>query len=277
MKRTSVQGLRIGTERGFAVLALPPETGWHNYPAIREALCEVLAAEPGRGGAGLVIDCTGTVLADAAGPVLLARTHTRADLLGRTLRVVVPPDALRTRHILHATGLAGLLPLYPDLEAATVPPPARAPRRGSADAAHVLDAIRAMYPDDDRLSVYLPDAELTIGTEPVPDDGHVLVRVGGVLDEATTSRLGDALTAMIEDDTLHLRLTMHDRIRVRCDPFPVLLGIRWRATAAGGCLSLAGVPPRLRQIIDREGLRSAFRPCRRTAVPAGTAGALTAL
>jgi anti-anti-sigma regulatory factor len=109
----------------------------------------------------------------------------------------------------------------------------------------------------------------------VPDDDHLLVQVAGVLDEVTTSQLGEALTSMIERNTLHLRVKMHDRIRVRCDPFPVLLGIRWRASAEGGCLSLAGVPPRLRQIIDREGLRSAFQSCRRLAVPApSTATAL---
>ncbi|MEW2357937.1 STAS domain-containing protein [Spirillospora sp. NPDC029432] len=282
MKKTTVQGLRTRTERGFVVLTLPPETGWHNYSAIREALCEALTAESARNPSGLVVDLTDTILLDAAGLVLLARTQTRANLLGRTLRIVVPATALRTRQALHVTGLARLVPMYPHLESATVPPPARPHRRrAAADGTHVLDAIRALYPDDNRLSLYLPDTELTIETAPAPDDGHLMVSVGGVLDEVTTSQLGEALTSMIERNAHHLMVRMHDRIRVRCDPFPVLLGIRWRASAEGGCLSLAGVPPRLRQIIDREGLRSAFQSCRRLAVPAPAAapagGTLTAL
>jgi anti-anti-sigma regulatory factor len=276
MKKTSVQGLRTRIEKGFAVLTLPPEAGWHNYEAIREALCAALTAESGRGRSGLVVDFSDTVLLDASGLVLLARTQTRANLLGRTLRIVVPSPALRTRHALHVTGLARLVPMYPRIESAIASPPARPHRRRAvADGTHVLDAIRALYPEDSRLSTYLPDAELTITTAPVPDDDHLLVQVSGVLDEATTSQLGEALTLMIEKNTHHLTLKTHDLIRVRCDPFPVLLGIRWRASAAGGCLSLANVPPRLRQIIDREGLRSAFQSCRRLAAPSpSTATAL---
>ncbi|XVQ16294.1 STAS domain-containing protein [Spirillospora sp. CA-255316] len=259
---------------------MPPETGWHNYSAIREVLCEALTTSSVRGRAGLVVDFGDTVLLDAAGLVLLARTQTRAHLLGRELRVVAPPSALRTRHALEITGLAGLVEVHPDLASATSAPPSKAQRRrfgtgaaasasvsahgpagaGVTAAARVLDAIRALYPDDTRLSTYLPDAELTLTTV-AADDDHVLVEVGGVLDDVTVSRLGEALTTMIEKNTHHLRVRMHDRIRVRCDPFPVLLGIRWRASAEGGCLSLVNLPPRLRQIVDREGLRSAFESC----------------
>jgi anti-anti-sigma regulatory factor len=225
-----------------------------------------------RGRAGLVVDFGDTALPDAAGAVLLARTQTRAQLLGRELRVVAPPSALRTRHVLEITGLAELVEVHPDLASATSAPPPRVRRRrsgtaaatsahGPAGATRVLEAIRALYPGDTHLSTYLPDAELTLATVAAADDDHVLVEVGGVLDEVTVSRLGEALTAMIEKNTHHLRVRMHDRIRVRCDPFPVLLGIRWRATAEGGCLSLVNLPPRLRQIVDREGLRSAFESC----------------
>ena len=42
----------------------------------------------------------------------------------------------------------------------------------------------------------------------------------------------------------------------------MLLGIRWRVAAEGGCLSLPGLPARLREIIDREGLGSVFTACR---------------
>ncbi|MFC5748965.1 STAS domain-containing protein [Actinomadura rugatobispora] len=258
------------------MLALPPETGWHNYSAIREAVSEALTTPSVRGRAGLVVDFGDTVLLDAAGLVLLARTQTRANLLGRELRVVAPPTALRTRHALEVTGLAGIVEVHPDLMSATSAPPQKAPRRrpatgaaahvhgsagtGIGGAGRVLDAIRALYPDDTRLTTYLPDADLTL-TAAESDDAHVLVEVGGVLDDVTVSRLGETLTAMIEKNVHHLRVRMHDRIRVRCDPFPVLLGIRWRACAEGGCLSLVNPPPRLRQIVDREGLRSAFQSC----------------
>jgi anti-anti-sigma factor len=180
------------------------------------------------------------------------------------MRAVVPPRAPRLRRALDLTGLAGLVPLYPDLSAATSAPPPRVHRRrhDTPDGTRVIDAIRALYPGDTRLSLYRPDAELTITTAPVPDDEHVLVRVSGVLDETTVSRLGETLTTMIEEKRVHhLLVRMHDRIRVRCDPFPVLLGIRWRAHAEGGCLSLVNVPQRLRQIIEREGLWSAFESC----------------
>lgn len=261
MKKTTLPGLRTGNAEGFDVLEAPAQIGWHNYSAIRETLCEALTAAAARGRAGLVVDLNDTVLLDAAGLVLLARTYTRAHLLGRVLRAVVPPRAANLRRALDATGLTRLVPLYPDLRAATG---ARPPRRrpGPADATRVMDAIRALHPQDTRLSLYRPDADLTITTAPVPDDEHVLVHVAGVLDEVTVSRLGETLTSMIEEKGVHhLRVGMHDRIRVRCDPFPVLLGIRWRAHAAGGCLTLVNLPARLRQIIDREGLESAFQPC----------------
>ena len=266
MKKTAVPGLRTGNARGFTVLALPPETGWHNYSAIREALCEALTTPSVRGRAGLVVDFGDTTLRDAAGLVLLARTQTRAHLLGRELRVVAPPTALRTRHALDVTGLAGLVEVHPDVAAATSAPPQkgtrpRAETPGPLGSPRVLDAIRALYPDDTRLSTYLPDGGLTLATATDADGDHVLVEVGGVLDEITVSRLGETLTTMIERDTLHLRVRMHDRIRILCDPFPVLLGIRWRACAQGGCLALLNLPPRLREIVDREGLKSAFESC----------------
>jgi anti-anti-sigma regulatory factor len=272
MKKTSLPGLRTGSARGFAVLRLPAEIGWDTYPALREAVCAALTSAPASGRAGLVVDFGDSALPDASGLVLLARTHTRAHLLGRVLRAVVPPGATHVRDVLDVTGLSRLVPLYPDLESATCAPPPRVRRRPPfpADGPRVMDAIRALYPRDSRLSPHRPDADLTITTVPVPDDEHVLVRLAGVLDEVTVSRLGETLTAMIEEKhTHHLRVRMHDRIRVRCDPFPVLLGIRWRAHAEGGCLTLANLPARLRQIIDREGLRSAFQPCRlMTAAPA---------
>ncbi|GAA3932214.1 hypothetical protein GCM10023085_11930 [Actinomadura viridis] len=267
MTKTTVPGLRTATERGHLVLALPPRTGWHNYTAIREALYEALTVPSARGHAGLVVDFGETVLMDASGLVLLARAQARARLLGRTLRLVVPPSDGRLRDALDATGLGGLVQVHPDIEAAVATPPRVVRPRDAAapDPAQVLDAIRALHPEDVRLSRCLPDAELTITTAYPPGDDHVLVHVGGVLDQITVSRLGEALTTMIEKDAVHLRVLTHDLIRVRCDPLPVLLGIRWRACAEGGCLSLANLPPRLRQIIDREGLGPAFQCGRLTA------------
>ncbi|MBT2212791.1 STAS domain-containing protein [Actinomadura sp. NEAU-AAG7] len=267
MRDTSVPGLEIGTRRGFTVLRLPAQVSWQNYAGIREGVCRALApaartAGTGRRRAGVVVDFGESVLLDASGLVLLARTETRAQLLGCPLRAVVPAVDGPVRRALRLTGLDRIVPVYPDVAAATAaPPPDGSP--AAVDTAHVLDAIRAMHPGDGDLPpAPAPASELTITTTGAGDGDHTVVHLSGVLDQITVRRLGAALTTLVEGDLRHLMVRMHDRLGLRCDPLPVLLGIRWRVAAEGGCLSLPALPARLREIIDREGLGSAFTACR---------------
>lgn len=109
----------------------------------------------------------------------------------------------------------------------------------------------------------LPAAsELMITTSAAGDGDHTVVHLSGVLDQSTVRRLGETLTSLVEGNLQHLMVRMSDRLGLRCDPLPVLLGIRWRVAAEGGCLSLPDLPSRLREIIDREGLGSVFTACR---------------
>ncbi|TYK42667.1 STAS domain-containing protein [Actinomadura decatromicini] len=266
MKDTTVPGLSIETRRGFIVLSLPAQISWQNYAGIREGVSKALSLAAGSGGGrrrGVVVDFGDAVLLDAAGLVLLARAETRAQLLGCALRAVVPAPAGHVRRALRITGLARLVPVFPDVAAATAEPvPARG--AGDADPSHVLDAIRALHPGDAGLTPHPPaPSELTITTSAAGDGDHTVVHLSGVLDEATVPRLGETLTTMVEGRNLrHLMVRMHERLGVRCDPLPILLGIRWRVAADGGCLSLPALPARLREIIDREGLGSVFTGCR---------------
>lgn len=272
MKDTTVPDLRAGTRRGFTVLRLPAQISWRNYAGIREGVSKALslaAAAPPPGGrrGGVVLDFGDAVLLDAAGLVLLARAETRARLLGCPLRAVVPEPSAHVRRALHLTGLGRLVPVFPDVAAATAAP---VPGGGAqdVDASHVLDAIRALHPGDAGLAPDPPaPSELMITTTAAGDGDHTVVHLSGILDEVTVPRLGETLTTLVERDLRHLMVRMHDRLGVRCDPLPILLGIRWRVAAEGGCLSLPAVPARLREVIDREGLGSAFTGCR----PAETA------
>ncbi|MFB4295379.1 STAS domain-containing protein [Actinomadura sp. NTSP31] len=273
MKDTAVPGLRMDTRRGFVVLRLPAQISWHNYAGIREGVCRALSlaggalapdgpAAPGPR-KGVVVDFGDSVLLDASGLVLLARTETRARLLGCPLRAVVPAMAMPVRRALHLTGLSSLVPVFEDVAAATaapVPPRETAP----ADTGHVLDAIRALHPADAGFAPAPAAAApgLRITTAEAGDGDHTVVHLSGVLDPVTVRRLGETLTTLVERNLRHLMVRMGDRIGVRCDPLPVLLGIRWRVAAEGGCLSLPGLPARLREIIDREGLGSVFTACR---------------
>ncbi|MCP9948541.1 STAS domain-containing protein [Actinomadura madurae] len=127
----------------------------------------------------------------------------------------------------------------------------------------MLDAIRALHPGDAGLTPTPPaPSELTITTTAAGDGDHTVVHLSGMLDEATVPRLGETLTTLVEGNLRHLMVRMHDRLGVRCDPLPILLGIRWRVAAEGGCLALPALPARLREIIDREGLGSVFTGCR---------------
>lgn len=270
MKDTTVPGLNIETRRGFIVLSLPAQISWRNYAGIREGVSRALSLAAGASGArrgarrrsGVVVDFGDAVLLDAAGLVLLARAETRAQLLGCALRAVVPAPSAHVRRALRITGLARLVPVFADVAAATAEPvPARGP--GDADTSHVLDAIRALHPGDAGLTLNPPaSSELTITTSAAGDGDHTVVHLSGVLDEATVPRLGETLTTMVEGNLRHLMVRMHERLGIRCDPLPILLGIRWRVAADGGCLSLPALPARLREIIDREGLGSVFTGCR---------------
>ena len=256
-------GLRIETRRGFTVLRMPAQLSWQNYAGIREGVSRALSlAAAARPRGGVVVDLGDAVLLDAAGLVLLARADIRARLLGCALRAVVPEASAHVRRALHITGLARLVPVFPDVAAATAAP---LPARGAddVDTSHVLDAIRALHPGDAGLAPDQPaPSELTITTTAAGDGDHTVVHLSGVLDEVTVPRLGETLTSLVEDDTRHLTVRMHERLGVRCDPLPILLGIRWRVAADGGCLSLPALPGRLREVIDREGLGSVFAGCR---------------
>ncbi|WP_165967065.1 STAS domain-containing protein, partial [Actinomadura sp. 7K507] len=105
-------------------------------------------------------------------------------------------------------------------------------------------------------------SELMITTTAAGDGDHTVVHLSGVLDDVTVPRLGDTLTRLVEGNLRHLMVRMHDRLGVRSDPLPILLGIRWRVAAEGGCLALPALPAKLRRIIDREGLGSVFTGCR---------------
>ncbi|MWA01783.1 hypothetical protein F8568_015660 [Actinomadura sp. LD22] len=278
MKDTAVPGLRTQTRRGFIVLRLPAQVSWRNYAGIREGVCRALALAAGelapdrpsaqdrpaaRSRKGVVVDFGDSVLLDASGLVLLARTETRAQLLGCPLRAVVPATAAPVRRALHLTGLSSLVPVFEDVAEATAAPVVPG-ATAAVDAGHVLDAIRALHPADAGLAP-TPSAvppELLITTAEAGDGDHTVVQLSGVLDPVTVRRLGETLTSLVEGDLRHLMVRMGDRLGVRCDPLPVLLGIRWRVAAEGGCLSLPGLPARLREIIDREGLGSAFTACR---------------
>ncbi|MCP9965321.1 STAS domain-containing protein [Actinomadura madurae] len=266
MKDTTMPGLSIETRRGFIVLGLPAQISWQNYAGIREGVSRALslacAGPHGTRRGGVVVDFGDAVLLDAAGLVLLARAETRARLLGCTLRAVVPALSAHVRRALHLTGLARLVPVFADVASATAAPvPAGA--GGEADTTHVLDAIRALHPGDAGLTPTPPaPSELTITTTAAGDGDHTVVHLSGMLDEATVPRLGETLTTLVEGNLRHLMVRMHDRLGVRCDPLPILLGIRWRVAAEGGCLALPALPARLREIIDREGLGSVFTGCR---------------
>src|SRR5690606_10111724 len=139
-KDTAVPGLGTGTRRGFTVLRMPAQISWQNYAGIREEVSRALS--PATGGRGGVILAFGdAVLLDAAGLVLLARAETRARLLGRTLRAVVPEESAHVRRALRLTGLSRLVPVFTDAaSAAAEPVPPRAAR--DVDTAYALDAIR---------------------------------------------------------------------------------------------------------------------------------------
>ncbi|MES9609856.1 STAS domain-containing protein [Actinomadura sp. NPDC048032] len=269
MKDTAVPGLSTETRRGFIVLSLPAQISWQNYAGIREEVSKALtlacAGAPGRRGVrrgGVVVDFGDAVLLDAAGLVLMARAETRAQLLGCPLRAVVPALSAHVRRALRLTGLDRLVPVFADVGSATAAP-APEPAPGEVDTTHVLDAIRALHPGDAGLTPTPPaPSELKITTTEAGDGDHTVVHLSGVLDEVTVPRLGETLTTLVEGDLRHLMVRMHDRLGVRCDPLPILLGIRWRVAAEGGCLALPAMPAKLREIVDREGLGSVFTGCR---------------
>ncbi|MQY06438.1 STAS domain-containing protein [Actinomadura macrotermitis] len=260
--RAGLPGLRLGSRHDFLVVCLPARLGWHNYAATREILCQTLTVAVQQKYAGIVIDLGETALLDAAGLVLLARTQTRARLVGGPLRLVVPPGSARLRYALEATGLAALVPVYPDVEAATSAPPVTGPRPATSDSTRVLDAIRRLHPRDAQLTQRRSPSELVITTTATDEEHHVMmVEVTGTLDRVTVPQLGATLTTLIDGRLHHLKLKMHPELGVRCDPLPVLLGARWRVSAEGGCLSLLNPPARICDLIEREGLSEVFRPC----------------
>ncbi|WP_141584674.1 STAS domain-containing protein [Actinomadura sp. WMMA1423] len=264
MKDTTVPGLSSGTRRGFIVLGLPTQISWQNYAGIREEVSRALslACAGGTRRGGVVVDFGDAVLLDAAGLVLLARAETRAQLLGCPLRAVVPALSAHVRRALHLTGLDRLVPVFADVGSAT-DAPVPEPVPGEVDTTHVLDAIRALHPGDAGLTPTPPaPSELMITTSEAGDGDHTVVDLSGTLDEVTVPRLGETLTTLVEGDMRHLMVRMHHRLGVRCDPLPILLGIRWRVAADGGCLALPAVPAKLREVIDREGLASVFTGCR---------------
>ncbi|WP_131739947.1 hypothetical protein [Actinomadura roseirufa] len=276
MRDTTVPGLRVATRRGFVVVTLPAQVGRQNYAGIRTGVCRALALAARPAGAarrpkGVVVDFGDSILLDASGLVLLARAETRARDLGCPLRAVVPVMAAPVRCALHATGLSRLVPVFPDVAAATAAPlPDGTP--AGADTTHVLDALRLPHPDGPETAARLatgpaPAGTLAITTSEAGDGDHTVVHLSGVLDQTTVRRLGETLTTLVEGNLRHLMVRMGDRLGLRCDPLPILLGIRWRVAAEGGCLSLPGLPARLREAIDREGLGAAFTACRTAGGP----------
>ncbi|TDC45067.1 anti-sigma factor antagonist [Actinomadura sp. KC345] len=267
MKDTTVRGLSMETRQGFIVLRLPAQISWQNYAGIREGVSKALTlasagTAPAAGRGGVVVDFGDAVLLDAAGLVLLARAETRAQLLGCPLRAVVPALSAHVRRALRLTGLSRLVPVFADVASATTAP-VLGDEAGNVDTTYVLDAIRALHPGDAGLTPTPPaPSELMITTTAAGDGDHTVVHLSGVLDDVTVPRLGDTLTRLVEGNLRHLMVRMHDRLGVRSDPLPILLGIRWRVAAEGGCLALPALPAKLRRIIDREGLGSVFTGCR---------------
>lgn len=108
----------ISPPPGTVVVTMPAEADYATAPAIRRGIADALAASP----TTLILDFTPTQFCDSAGlrEVILAHRHARTGHI--TLRLAVPPD--RTR-VFAITGLTGIVPIYPSLDAALAgaPPP----------------------------------------------------------------------------------------------------------------------------------------------------------
>ncbi|WP_433337411.1 STAS domain-containing protein [Spirillospora sp. CA-294931] len=265
MRRPRTPTLQIGAQRDFIVLAPRSELTWNNYAQLRQSLCEGLVTADRRCRTGVVVDLSGATLPDTSGLWLLARTSTRAGLLGLLLRVVVPARDTGLRETLRAIGLDGLVQVYARLGDALEPPVSPVARvRATApvrDAADVLDAIRDLRGNGAGPPLDPPPSDLRIAMATRPDDQHTQLTVRGVLDHVTLGHLGARLTSLVDRNLHHLVVRLHRELKVQVNPLPVLLGIRWRVAAQGGCLSLPLLPDRLRLTVDREGLASAFRSC----------------
>lgn len=254
--------VRLG-QPAYAVVALPQITGWHGYAATRAALARALASAADTRSAGVIVDLTNTILVDTSGLVLLACLHARAACSGTAIRLVVPTMCLPVRHVLRTTGLAGLMQVFPCLEGAmSAPPEARRPDPPSATQ-RVLDRIHALRtsgpepPGREDLHRDRPRLAITLKAEL----DHMRVTLSGALDPMTIKRVGEMLTSLADMNMHHLVLVLPEEQPVRGDFLPMLLGIRWRVAAQGGCLTVPVMPVRLRHFLHREGLEHIFGPC----------------
>lgn len=98
------------------VVSLPAEIDITNAGQVYELLMAAAAT-----GAPVVIaDCTATVFCDAVGVRHLVMSHTQAAARGVQLRLVIAPGGL-LRRLLKLLGTDSVLPVYPDVEEASVP------------------------------------------------------------------------------------------------------------------------------------------------------------
>lgn len=264
---------------------MPAEAGWNNFAEIREAMCDALHLCAKGHHTGIVIDFTGTVLTDSSALVSLARTCTRAELMRCPMRIVIPAMSVQLRHVLHSIGLGSVLPMFGNVHAAVSAAGPSPMKTDAGEIQRVLDALRLL-----RLTAGEPSSA---GTQPesapggtskkatgeVPDerpgkqdlrvevaehygdgDGPLHLRLIGALNRASIRHVGDALTSLVDRSLHHLRVDTSATCGI-CDIMPVLLGVRWRVAANGGCLHLPSPPDWLSRMVRREGLRTAFAPC----------------
>jgi anti-anti-sigma factor len=258
MKDVNARGLRVEVRRNVVVIRLPERAGWHNFPEIRDALCRAMA---GRRDRSIVIDFTGTILVDTAGLVLLARTYSRARLVGCPVRIVVPATAPSLRHALHTSGLDVVLPPFELVDDAIA---ATSRLNQDADMTRVLEQIRMLNRRHDPLSPPGQggsDTGLAITVDQDLSSGTARLRLIGALTYAANSKLATELYALVGGGRHHLIVELHTGTGEVGDVLSVLLGIRWQAAALGGCLAVPVRPERLDRAIRQGALEGVFAPC----------------
>ena len=95
-----------------AVVALPEHINASNAGLVHDQLLTLAS----RGAAVLIADMTATVSCDQIGADALVSAYQRASVNGAQLRLVVTAHIIR--HVLEASGLDRLIPIYPTTEAA---------------------------------------------------------------------------------------------------------------------------------------------------------------
>ena len=95
-----------------ALVALPEHVNASNAGLIHDQLLTLVS----RGAAVLIADMTATVSCDHSGADALVSAYQRASVNGAQLRLVVTAHIIR--HVLEASGLDRMIPIYPTTEAA---------------------------------------------------------------------------------------------------------------------------------------------------------------